>query len=317
MNKKHESLEAVHTHTHTNDLRKESGITLVALVVTIVVLLILAGVTINLVVGQNGLINKAKEAAQKTEEAKENEEENLGIILNYIKKSSGVSASGITKDDIGKIVTNYKENEEWEIFYSDNENVYLIKKERDEMAELNSKMANYNGTKVDFSDLSIVKMKYPAVAKGWLYEIYDSNANVVKYESESNAFKATQWLLDSTIWERYKTDKADWAIGAPTLELLVASYEKYLGISIEIKVDKETGYGETINNGLINDTVYNHGYNYWLACPGGVGGMRHVLYTEGKVSSTGINNILYVRPIVCLNKSVILKETENETFIIK
>ena len=65
MNKKHESLEAV----HTNDLRKESGITLVALVVTIVVLLILAGVSINLVVGQNGLINRAKEATQKTKNA--------------------------------------------------------------------------------------------------------------------------------------------------------------------------------------------------------------------------------------------------------
>ena len=48
--------------------RKQKGITLVALVVTIVVLLILAGVTINLVIGQNGLINRAREAAQKTKE---------------------------------------------------------------------------------------------------------------------------------------------------------------------------------------------------------------------------------------------------------
>lgn len=38
----------------------EKGITLVALVVTIVVLLILAGVSISLVVGQNGMISKAK-----------------------------------------------------------------------------------------------------------------------------------------------------------------------------------------------------------------------------------------------------------------
>ena len=36
--------------------KKQSGITLVALVVTIVVLLILAGVSINLVLGENGLI---------------------------------------------------------------------------------------------------------------------------------------------------------------------------------------------------------------------------------------------------------------------
>ena len=42
--------------------KKEKGITLVALVVTIVVLLILAGVSISLVLDQNGIINKAKGA---------------------------------------------------------------------------------------------------------------------------------------------------------------------------------------------------------------------------------------------------------------
>lgn len=49
--------------------KKENGITLVALVVTIVVLLILAGVSISLVLGQNGLVNRAKEAADATNKA--------------------------------------------------------------------------------------------------------------------------------------------------------------------------------------------------------------------------------------------------------
>lgn len=52
---------------------RDLGITLVALVVTIVVLLILAGVSINLVVGQNGLIARAKEAAKATKDATEGE----------------------------------------------------------------------------------------------------------------------------------------------------------------------------------------------------------------------------------------------------
>ena len=43
-------------------MKKNKGITLVALVVTIVVLLILAGVSINLVLGNNGIIAKAKDA---------------------------------------------------------------------------------------------------------------------------------------------------------------------------------------------------------------------------------------------------------------
>ena len=45
-----------------NNMKKNKGITLVALVVTIVVLLILAGVSINLVLGNNGIIAKAKDA---------------------------------------------------------------------------------------------------------------------------------------------------------------------------------------------------------------------------------------------------------------
>ena len=42
---------------------KENGITLIALVITIIILIILAGVSINLILGENGLIEKAKETA--------------------------------------------------------------------------------------------------------------------------------------------------------------------------------------------------------------------------------------------------------------
>lgn len=58
----------------TNKIAMQKGITLIALVVTIVVLLILAGVSINLVLGDKGIISKAKEAGntytQKAEEEK-------------------------------------------------------------------------------------------------------------------------------------------------------------------------------------------------------------------------------------------------------
>ena len=52
---------------------KKDGITLISLVVTIVVLLILAGVSINTVLGDGGIIKKAKEAAEKTAAAQEKE----------------------------------------------------------------------------------------------------------------------------------------------------------------------------------------------------------------------------------------------------
>ena len=53
--------------------QNNKGITLIALVVTIVVLLILAGITITAVIGDNGLINRAKTAAEKTNQAVQND----------------------------------------------------------------------------------------------------------------------------------------------------------------------------------------------------------------------------------------------------
>ena len=54
-------------------MKNNKGITLVALVVTIVVLLILAGVSINLVLGDNGIVKKAQDAKTKSAEASEND----------------------------------------------------------------------------------------------------------------------------------------------------------------------------------------------------------------------------------------------------
>lgn len=54
--------------------RNYNGITLIALVITIIILLILAGVSINLVSGEDGIVNKAQEALDKTKRGKVEEE---------------------------------------------------------------------------------------------------------------------------------------------------------------------------------------------------------------------------------------------------
>lgn len=46
--------------------KDDKGITLIALIVTIIMLLILAGVSISMLTGQNGIINRAKQAKSKT-----------------------------------------------------------------------------------------------------------------------------------------------------------------------------------------------------------------------------------------------------------
>ena len=63
-----------------NIRKKQQGITLIALIVTIVVLLILAGVSISLIINRNGIISKAEVAKQKTEIANEKEKINLSAL---------------------------------------------------------------------------------------------------------------------------------------------------------------------------------------------------------------------------------------------
>ena len=54
--------------------KKERGITLIALVVTIIVLLILAGVAISLTIGQGGIFDRAQKAANTWRNAETNQE---------------------------------------------------------------------------------------------------------------------------------------------------------------------------------------------------------------------------------------------------
>lgn len=69
-----------------NQKLNEKGITLVALVVTIIVLLILAGVSINLVFDADGLFSKANQAASKYNQSKDEEEQYLSNAVNTMDK---------------------------------------------------------------------------------------------------------------------------------------------------------------------------------------------------------------------------------------
>ena len=61
------------------NFRKNQGITLIALVITVIVLLILAGVTITTLTGDNGILIRTQEAKNKTEEAEDIEKIRLAI----------------------------------------------------------------------------------------------------------------------------------------------------------------------------------------------------------------------------------------------
>ena len=85
-------------------LKNKKGITLVALVVTIVVLLILAGVSINLVLGNNGIIAKAKDAETKSAEASQNDLKGMNGLVSEMEGAlagNGITGSGSGNGNTG------------------------------------------------------------------------------------------------------------------------------------------------------------------------------------------------------------------------
>ena len=74
--------------------KKQAGITLVALVVTVVVLLILAGVSIRLVLDNNGIITRAGDAKDKHGQGRVNDQTDLNSAVDYINQMTGENGGG-------------------------------------------------------------------------------------------------------------------------------------------------------------------------------------------------------------------------------
>ena len=70
-------------------MKNNKGITLVALVVTIIILIILAGISINMLVGTDGLITKAKQAKENIELAEIEEQEKLNTLYDRLATGTG------------------------------------------------------------------------------------------------------------------------------------------------------------------------------------------------------------------------------------
>ena len=81
--------------------KTQNGITLIALVVSIIVLIILAGVSIAMLVGENGIITQAQKAAQETEQAQVNEKSVLDLYEDYINNATGDVIGGEWNEEKG------------------------------------------------------------------------------------------------------------------------------------------------------------------------------------------------------------------------
>ena len=106
--------------------KNERGITLIVLVITIIVTLILAGVTINTLSGENGIITKSKEAKIKTEKSRTIEKINLAI-LTAMTKGDGDIDNATLREELekeGLTVKTEGNNLPWDV--SDGKYIYRI-----------------------------------------------------------------------------------------------------------------------------------------------------------------------------------------------
>jgi len=365
--------------------KNSKGITLIALVITIIVLLILAGVTIATLTGDNGILTQAGKAKDKTTEAesiervqvevagsygldgtidKDQLNKNLGNIAGLKIGESNFGGENIVKElpatvtlngyDIGidanggvekipeiiakiranpqayygKKVTNYKASDSdtntYRIFYVDKDNDF-----KDGYNTIYLK-ADFSGsvhcsTSYDASQTLIKRMN----------PLWATKENTVAAETTTISNKneqAAAWLCDPSKWTAYcDTDKANYAIGGPSVEMYVKSYNQTHGddaLGCQYQTNTVPGYiykvKDTIQNSgwYTNDNTLDYSMTYksmycgqngkrtgswWLASPSAhssisvcdVGGSNARLYG---------NNYYYddvVSPLVSLKSSFI------------
>ena len=260
----------------------EKGITLIALVITIIVLLILAGVSIAMLTGNNGILTQAQRAKNETENAAQNE---VAILDEYNQYLNNVTNGGTTttptfdantltigdainSDKYGQKVTNYTvqagkmTTNVWRLFYQDNNYTYLI---TDECLGSYKPSDYYTGVYSNGADVSTIgqKLNPMLLENEGFFTSSNTNANIL----------ATAWLTDPDKWAQFKNSDAVFAIGSPTVELLVKSFNAIADKNEAEEVILKIGtYGYTMDesSGQIESSynLYNKGTSYFLASPG-------------------------------------------------
>ena len=258
-------------------LKENKGITLIALVITIIVLLILAGVSIAMLTGENGILSQAAKAKEETEKAQANEALILDEYNKFLNNAVGGTGSttppeepeepeeGITagdiadnKDEIGKDVTGYTANgvSSWKIFYAgtmpgeSEPHIYLISSDYIPYDVIPNSTAGNKPTQGSYDRaayFSSILDDYEgsaSVTEGRIKGLNNSYFNDNTFTSTEENMKSVAYMLDTKAWSGFAVSgKADYAIGGPTIELLFKSYnQKYPGTNYVAEATSSTGY---------------------------------------------------------------------------
>ena len=208
--------------------------------------------------------------------------ENYGDTINYT-----VTVNGTTYAD-------------WQIYYHDSEYVYLILKDSLGLVSLDKGVLVADLT---LDELAVYE-KF-RVGNGTKYTLVDKVGGNTAYNSQAIA----QLIKDYSNFANTSTYGSDvvGAIGGPTVELLVAAWNKkgYMP-ALTLTIDE---FGYKINNetniDIMNDELYSPAdYWYWLSSPC-AGDIEYVLNIGADcISNDYCGSEVGIRPVVCLKASI-------------
>ena len=107
---KEEKVEKVQKNKITEKIRGERGITLLALILTVVIMIILAAITINVALGEGGLVDQAKWAAEQTANSTKSEQEQLDDVVDQINDIIAGIGTGDTNSTGGEETNSVETN---------------------------------------------------------------------------------------------------------------------------------------------------------------------------------------------------------------
>lgn len=166
--------------------KEESGITLIALIITIIVLLILAGISIATLTGENGLLNKATEAKEKSAEKAAEEKVAIEVLGSY--ETDG-------KINLDLLNNNLKNN------------IKGLKYNNQEISDSNKITSLPATVVVDGYEVEIAE-NGTVIAKESSGEMIETPSREPANGTTTNYFSAQQYLYDSD-GERYEYDEEE------------------------------------------------------------------------------------------------------------
>ena len=231
-------------------LQNQKGITLIALVITIIVLLILAGVSIAMLTGENGILGQATSAKEKTVEAKEKEAVALAITTIKAKITKELNETNLEEEIVAlegeDNVTVVKDGNFYKVTFNNTKNGYLVT-EKGTMFDPAIKLD------VDYEeDSGIIYLtpNYPNLEE--VEELFDSEEDYLRTILSLNTFEENE-----KIFVHYNSvfDMADEIITEPyknSDQICTEYFDPYTSIE-EIVADEGIEKEEWIINTLIGD----------------------------------------------------------------